>query len=268
MPKTSSSTSKSKSPLNTALATVPATFRDKIVQSYLDLKQRHKEARYDSAGLAAGKFCESVLRLLQQLLTGSYTPFGQQIQNFADECRKLVQVPKTVGNESQRTILPRAIVFLYTLRNKRGIGHVGGDVDANPIDSVTIARTADWIMCELIRIHHGLSLEEAQAIVDTISARDIPTIWEVAGKKRVLQKGLEYKEQVLLLLYQDTQNGVLVEDLFDWTEYSNPVTFKKSVLQPLHDQRVIEYDKESEIVYISPVGNKEVEDKILKKIGS
>jgi hypothetical protein len=48
------------------------------------------------------------------------------------------------------------------MRNKRGIGHVAGDVDANAIDIATMARTADWIVCELIRINHGLSLEEAQ----------------------------------------------------------------------------------------------------------
>ena len=48
---------------------------------------------------------------------------------------------------------------------------------------------ADWIVCELIRVYHGLSLEEAQDLVDAISVKNIPAIWEVAGKKRVLKKG-------------------------------------------------------------------------------
>jgi hypothetical protein len=159
--------------------------------------------------------------------------------------------------------MPRALVFLYTLRNKRGIGHVGGDVDANSIDSMTIARAADWIMCELIRLHHNLSLEEAQSIVDALAMRDIPVIWEVAGKKRILRGDLSFKQQVLLLCYHDPQNGVLEEDLFEWTEYTSAGMFKKSVLTPLHKERLIEHDAASGIVYISPLGIKLVEEHIL-----
>jgi hypothetical protein len=51
-------------------------------------------------------------------------------------------------------------------------------------------RNADWVICELIRVFHGLSLEEAQVIVDAIAMRELPDIWAVAGKKRVLKKGL------------------------------------------------------------------------------
>lgn len=76
------------------------------------------------------------------------------------------------------------------MRGKRGIGHVGGDVEANEIDATTVVRLCDWIICELIRIYHQMSLEEAQALVYTISERNIPDIWEVAGKKRVLRTGL------------------------------------------------------------------------------
>jgi hypothetical protein len=39
--------------------------------------------------------------------------------------------------------------------------------------------------------------------------------------------------------------------------------FKKRVLEPLHNKRLIEYNKETETVYLSPLGAKEVESKIL-----
>ena len=81
------------------------------------------------------------------------------------------------------------------MRSKRGIGHIGGDVDANGIDIATMARIADWIVCELIRINHGVSLEEAQDIVDGISVRQLPSILDVGGKKRVLKDGLKAKDQ-------------------------------------------------------------------------
>jgi hypothetical protein len=212
--------------------------------------------------MAAGKVCEIALRLLQEKILGTSVPFGTKIANYPDECRKLIAGPAARGTESERTIIPRALVFLYTMRNKRGIGHVGGDVDANGIDIATMARTADWIICELIRINHGLSLEEAQDIVDGLSVRQLPSVWEVAGKKRVLKDGLKAKDQALLLLYSSVDSSVLMEDLCAWIEYSNSSTFKK-MIGALHKERYLEYDKESESITLSPKGTIYVEARLI-----
>jgi hypothetical protein len=212
---------------------------------------------------AVGKFCETALRFLQHKLLGSYTPFGTQIINFADECRKLVESPKTSGNESECQILPRALVFLYTMRNKRGIGHVGGDVDANEIDISTMTKNADWVVCELIRIYHGLSLEEAQDIVDGLAVRQLPMVWEVGGKKRILKDGLQAKDQVLMLLYSSANSSVLVEDMCEWIEYSNLAVFKSKVIAPLHKLRHLEFDKENDSITLSPKGAAVVEERLL-----
>ena len=264
-----STSTTSNASLDTALASIPKKFRSRIISSYLELKRRYREARYDSAwdssGLSAGKFCESVIRFLQHELTGTSVAFGKHIPNFANECRKLIGLPKTAGLESLRVIVPRALVFVYTLRGKRGIGHVGGDVEANEIDATTTVRICDWIVCELIRVYHSLSLEEAQAVVDALAERNLPDIWEVAGKKRVLRKGLTYKKQALLLLYSEPAPGVLREDLFLWTEHSHAATFRRDVLSSLHKDRLVEYDRENEVVHISPLGVQEVEENILGK---
>jgi hypothetical protein len=249
--------------LDKALTAIPAHFRGKLISAYTELKKNYLESRYDMAGLAAGKLSEVVLRILQEKITGSYTPFGAQVSNYADECRKLISAPAIQGNESERVVLPRALVFLYTMRNKRGIGHVGGDVDANSIDLATMTRTADWIICELIRINHGYSLEEAQDIVDGLSIRQMPVIWEVGGKKRVLKEGLKAKDEVLLLLYSDQTSGVLLEDLCDWVEYSNPRVFKSKVIAVLHKGRLLEFDKDSESVVLSPKGVEYVEKTLM-----
>ena len=249
--------------LEEALSNIDKAFRSKIISSYVDIKRNCAEARYDAAGISAGKFCEAILRHLQKSIMGAYIPFKDQIGNFADECRKLIVAPKGKSTDSERIVLPRAVIFLYTMRNKRGIGHVGGDVDPNQIDSVLVARTADWILCELIRIHHGMSLEEAQDLVDSISLRELPVIWEVAGKKRVLREGLNTKDQTLLLLYSSADSAVLVEDLFEWVEYSNLSVFKSRVVQDLHKKRFVEFDRETNAVFISPIGSKYVEENIL-----
>ena len=263
----STNTGSSSGSLDAALAGIPPKFRTRIVKAYVELKKRYSEAQYssdwDTSGLSAGKLCEAVLRLLQHHLAGSSTPFGQNIPNYADECRKLVTLPATVGPESLRVIVPRALVFLYTLRGKRGIGHVGGDVEANQIDAATLVRTCDWVICELVRVFHSLSLEEAQDLVDGLAQRTIPDIWEVAGKKRVLRTDLSYKESTLLLLYSSVESGVLLEDLFDWTDHSNITLFKRDVLRPLHKARLVEHDEASDVIYISPKGVQKVEREIL-----
>lgn len=256
--------------LDQALANIDKKFRDKIISSYQEIKLRYSKALYnsefDTAGLSAGKFCEGVLRFLQYNLTGTNIPFDKHIQNFNDECSKLIGLSKTTGNESLRIIIPRCITLLYTLRGKRGIGHVGGDVEANRIDIETIVRITDWVVCELIRIFHNLSLEEAQAIVDNISDKSLPEIWEIAGKKRVLMPELDFKDKTLLLLYQSSSNYEFDADLYSWVEYSDFSMYKRAILKPLHDKKIIEYDKETNIVYLSPLGIREVELNIISKI--
>lgn len=263
------STSNKNSILETALGKIEGVFKKKIIETYLELKQRNSKAlyngEYDSSGLSAGKFCETIFRFIEhELKTGAYTPFSKHIPNMAAELEKFSQLPKTTGNESLRIIIPRALLLIYTLRNKRGIGHVG-EVDANEIDATTIVKLSDWILCELIRLYHTLSLEEAQDLIDSINIKSVPEIWEINGRKRVLKQNLDFKEQVLLLTYSEIENGVAIEDLFDWTQYSSLSMFKKAVLQPLHAKKLIEYDKQLDFIHISPLGIKEVEEKVLLK---
>jgi hypothetical protein len=216
--------------------------------------------------MSMGRFCEVVLRHLQDKIHGSFIPFGKKIDNFADECRKLVVAPPATATESERALIPRALAYVYTMRNKRGIGHVGGDIDANGIDVATMARVSDWVVCELVRINHNLPIEEAQDILDSISVRQLPVVWLVAGKKRVLKKGLTAKDQTLILLYSSTDTSVFIEDLFNWVEYSSLSMYKTKVLAPLHKERFVEFDRDNEVVVLSPLGSQYVEDRLLQSL--
>jgi hypothetical protein len=69
-----------------------------------------------------------------------------------------------------------------------------------------------------------------------------------------------------LLCYQEPGSAVLQEDLFSWVEHSNFTVFKRTVLEPLHKKRLIEYDKSADSITISPIGIKEVEERILKPV--
>ncbi|MBS1587951.1 MAG: hypothetical protein JSS82_20655 [Bacteroidetes bacterium] len=250
--------------LSTYLQDIPEKFRARIINEYTKIKLRYRKADFDASGLSCGKFCEECLRFLQHYLTGVHTGFRDELKNFHLEVAKLEKVDKSTGNDSLRIIIPRALAFLYTLRNKRNIGHSGGDVEANQIDSLTINRVSDWIMCELIRIFHKKSLEEAQQIIDLISSRNIPDVWEVNGKKRVLLSNLSAKEKTLLLCYSHNEQGVFFEELIEWIEYRNTSDFRSKVLKPLHKEGLIEFDTELNLILLSPKGDKEVEDRILQ----
>lgn len=257
------STPKPNIELADALAGVSGSFRGRLLKAYNGLKTAFLDGNFDTCGLRAGRFCEVLLRWAQAELIGAYTPFGTKISNFKNECDALERTPRAAGHESVRILIPRALSFLYTLRNKRGIGHEGGDVDANEIDAATAVRLADWCICELIRLKYAISLEEAQAICDAIAERQLPQIWDVFGKKRVLIKGLSYPNQTLLLLYSSHESAVPSEDLFAWTEHSNQASFRKDVLKKMHKNRLIEYDQENQMVAISPLGVEKVENELL-----
>ena len=249
-----------------ALATVPAALRNRLTKHYSALKSEALQAHADTVGHQAGKLAETLLRVAQHLLTGSYTPLSQNLTNFKSACDSLERAPKTAGAEGIRILLPRALLFLYTLRNKRDFGHVGGEVSANKVDSATATRLADWCMCELVRVCHDIPLEDAQALCDSIAERKIAVIWNVLGRKRILDTTLSYSEQTLMLLYSDVANAVAVEDLFEWTEHSRKANFKRDIIRKLHDDRLIEWDEETDMAIISPTGISHVETSIIPKV--
>ncbi|RNL49765.1 hypothetical protein [Pedobacter jejuensis] len=247
-----------KSKLSEALSGISEEFREQIIDVYIEIKKRQVKSFFndelDTVGLSSGKFCETVFRMIQKEVTGSFTPFDKHISNFPQELTKIIMAPAGAINESLRVIIPRALMFIYTLRNKRGIGHVGGDVEANQIDIGTIVKSVDWVVCELIRIYHNLPLEKAQLIVDSLNLKILPDLWNIDGKRRVLKSGLKFKEKIILLLYNELKNKASLEELFEWSEHSNKSTFKSSIINGLHKEKLIEFNKNTSEVSISPTG--------------
>lgn len=249
--------------LESALSAIPTQLRSRLIKHYLGVHKAYAEGKYDHCGQHAGKFCEIMLRCLQDRLTGTSLLVGQKIPNFKTDCERLENV--TDFPESLRIVIPRCLVFLYTMRNKRDIGHVGGDVDANRIDAATYTRLSDWCISELLRVVHTLSLEDAQALLDAMSVRQVPQVWSVAGKRRVLVQGMSVRDKTLLLLYSTPETSVLAEDLWEWTKHANFSNFKRDVIRPLDADCLIEYDRDTEAVILSPTGARYVEDNLLGK---
>lgn len=256
--------------LNTAQAfgNLPAELRRELLECYQLIITNFSEGRWEPAELNGGKFCEIVYSIVHGALVGTFPTRAMKPSNMVDACRALESLPSTphlVGNRSLRILIPRLLPYLYEIRNNRGVGHVGGDVNPNAADSSAVVSAASWVMAELIRIFHGTTLTQAQEVVDALVSRRHPLVWSVDQTKRVLDTDLKKSDQVLLLLYSGS-GWTDAEKLRSWVEYANKSNFRTKLLAPLHNARKIEYAQSNGLVRITPKGVADVETRLAPRV--
>jgi hypothetical protein len=249
------------------LSTLPVGLRDSLLQCYRQIATNYLELRWEPAELNAGKFCEVVFSIISGHLNGAFPSKPAKPKDMVAACRALENVspdPYRVGDRSLRILIPRTLLPLYEIRNNRGVGHVGGDVDPNFLDATSTFAMASWVLAEMVRVFHGVSTEQAEEAVNALIERRHPLIWKVGDKKRVLDPSIGKTDQALLLLYSEPA-WVLEKNLMSWVEYSNASIFRKSILGPCHKARLLEYDSDGRRVRISPRGIEEVEKRLISK---
>lgn len=248
------------------LAHLPAGLRDPLLKCYQEIISNYLEHRWEPSELNGGKFCEIVYTILDGYIKGSYPSGPSKPKNMQAACVALENTtpnPSRIGDRSVRILIPRTLPVLYEIRNNRGVGHVGGDVDPNFMDASAVCSIAAWIFAELIRVFHNVTTKEAQNVVDILVERKHSLIWEVEDTRRVLDAKMKVGDQVLLLLH--TKPGWMAEsDLFKWVEYSSESLFRSRILKPHHKSRLIEYDDKKNRIRISPKGVKEIETILIK----
>lgn len=153
---------------------------------------------------------------------------------------------------SFQILVPRFLPALYEIRNNRGVGHVGGDVDSNQMDATAAVSLCKWVLAELIRVLHSLSPEDAQHVADAIAERTIPLVWESGDIKRILDPALGLKDQILIFLATNPSE-IAIEDLVKWTESKNKDHFRK-VIKKLHQERLINVSSDARKAQILPPG--------------
>lgn len=244
-----------------ALAGIPSGLRDPLVESYNNIVKNFREGRWEPAELNGGKFCEIAYTILKGYVDGLFPTNPSKPSNMVDACRALEQADAVRFTRAVRIQIPRMVVALYEIRNNRGVGHSGGDVNPNHMDAVVILAMTKWILADLIRAFHNINTIEATAVVDALVERTIPLVWEVEGKKRILNNSLTFKEKMLALLY--AHSGPVAEgDLVQWVEHSNPSVFRRDVLLRAHKAKLIEYEQSAKKIHLSPIGVKYVETHI------
>lgn len=240
---------------------LPDTLRGELLESFDSIVKNYRENRWEPAELNGGKLCEVVYAIIRGYADGIYPNHASKPRNMVGACRAMEQV--TGVPHSVRIQIPRILPGLYDIRNNRGVGHVGGDVNPNEMDAVYVLYSAKWLLAELVRLLHGVTNDEAQKAVELIIERQSEDIWNIDGAMRVMNPKMSKKDQTLLLLY--SVRTATEQQLVGWIEHSNASVYRRDILKPGHTKRLWEYNTITSNVTISPKGIEDVEKRIIRQ---
>jgi hypothetical protein len=243
-----------------ALASIPVKLRDELVAALNQVLRNFRERRWEPSELNGGKLSEVVYSILRGYVDGKFPKKATKPSNMVDACKGLEKADPTKFPRSVRIQIPRVLAALYEIRNNRGVGHVGGDVDPNLMDATAVVAMSKWIVAELIRVFHTISTDEAQEVVEALVERTLPVVWKVESVVRVMSPKMSARDKVLVLLYH-SRSWVDEETLRDWVEYSNASMFR-GLLQECHKKKLLEYDPNRRRAVVSPTGVDFVETSI------
>lgn len=231
---------------------LPDGLRVSLLEEYRSIVQNYLEHRWSPTELSGGRFCETVYSILHGHAAGSYPATPSKPRDFVGACRSLesnIHVPR-----SFQILIPRLLPALYEIRNNRGVGHVGGDVDPNHMDATAVFSMASWIMAELVRVFHSLPIVQAQQVVDSLVERRSPLVWIGDSIKRVLNPKVPLKDVIVILLATSPTN-VAVSELFTWSDCKDKSYFMK-LLRDLHSKRILELAADESSVELLPPGSR------------
>lgn len=234
-----------------AFAALPPMLAQDLLGAYAEIVTNYAEHRWEPAELNGGKLCEAVYSIVEGYLSGTYPTRASKPQNMPAACLALEKTyPK--ASRSPRIQIPRMIVALYEIRNNRGVGHAGGDVNPNQMDATAVLYMSKWLMAELVRLLHGLTTDQASEVVEALVERQISLVWKWGEKRRVLRTGLTQKQQVLLLLAGVTE--ATEAELVAWLEHKRPNDLRKAVLRPMHKDKLVDSDETTKVIRLLPPG--------------
>lgn len=249
-----------------AFAQLPPKLREDLLNAFEKIVRNFAEGRWEPAELNGGKLCEAVYSICRGIVDGSMPTRATKPGNMVKACRELEEGPKAAAPHSVRVQIPRILLGLYDIRNNRNVGHVGGDVDPNHMDAMFVLQSAKWVVAELVRVLHQMPVEDAVSLVDSLVEREVPLVWKVGDKRRVLDPKMSIKDKTLLLLHGSTM-PVAEDVLCDWVEQPKLAVYRRDILRPTHKARLIEYDPGSKTVVISPRGVAYVEERLISRSG-
>jgi len=236
---------------------------DELLQAYVETKKNFYLGHLRLSEVEGGRFCEAVLRILQQRTTGKFAPLGKQLDTDK-VIQQLATIPSMGQPDAVRLHIPRAVRMVYDIRNKRDAAHLADGIDPNVQDATLVVSVLDWILAEFVRLHHAVPPNEAREIVENMVTRVAPTIQDFAGFLKVLNPGLSSQEHVLLLLYQCGAAGATYGQLEAWARPKMRSNLRRT-LRMLVDDRAFVHAGDGRY-FITATGQREVEKRRLYRL--
>ncbi|WP_314093986.1 hypothetical protein [Microbacterium foliorum] len=193
-------------------AGIPVELTDELLEAFAEAKRRYYRDDLRPSEIEGARFSEAAFRILQWVTVGAYTPLGKTLPSVDKLMDSLVN---TVGSDSVRIHIPRTLRLIYDVRNKRDVAHLGDGIDPNQQDAALVLNNMDWVLAELVRLHHNVSADEAHGIIVDLVSKDVPLIQEFDGFPRVL-KQLGASDHMLVLLYWRGSDGASFDELRAW----------------------------------------------------
>jgi hypothetical protein len=246
------------------LANIPAGLRDPLLAELNGIATNYRLRKWEPSELKVGKLCEIVYTILAGMAAPPFAAKPKKPTSMEKACHDLANAPTTLPR-TVRLTMPRVIVALYEIRNDRGVGHTGGDVDPNHMDASMVLAGARWLVAELVRLHHNVDMATATQVVDSLAERVVPGIWTNGTVRRVLPSGLTRKQETLLLIY-GAAGQTAVGDLVAAIEAPSIKDYRRDVLGPLHSDRMIEYNRQGQNVEILPPGEALIESELAQHL--
>jgi hypothetical protein len=245
-----------------AFAQLPPQLRADLLESFARIVGNYAEGRWEPSELNGGKLCEAAFAICEGIAASSFPAQAKKPNDMVGACKGLEK--HTSAPRSVRIQIPRMVVALYEIRNNRNVGHLGGEVDPNHMDSLCVLQMSKWIVAELVRVLHQMPVDEAAELVETLVEREVPLVWKIAGKRRVLDPSMAITDKTLLLLH-GCSGAVAESALADWAEHGGVLAhFRRDVLKKQHKRKMLEYDPVAKAATISPWGVAYVEDEIIR----
>jgi hypothetical protein len=247
---------------NSLCLTYDQSLVDELLAAYTEAKHRFHVGDLRPNAVEAGRFSEAAFRILQQRAFGAFEPLGNKIDTDSVIVR-LAQLPRGTQPDSVRLHMPRALRVVYDIRNNRDAAHLADGIDPNLQDASLVVAALDWILAELLRLHHNVSANEAQRIVQDLVTHPVPSIQDFNGIPVVLRTDWGRDDVVLVLLYRAGLGGLQWHELLRALPRKVDGSLETALRYLVNDKAFVYFDRETGSHKITATGQKYVDSRKL-----
>jgi hypothetical protein len=233
---------------------------DELLDAHAEAKEKFYLGGLRLSEVEGGRFAEAAFRLLQQETTGAFDPLGTPVDTETT-IKNLAKLGRGTHPDSVRLHIPRALRVIYDIRNNRDAAHLADGIDPNLQDATLVVSAIDWVLAEFVRLHHSVSPDEAQRIVEELITRSAPTVQDFDGFLKVLDPRLEASDRCLVLLYQRGTAGADYRELEQWVHPKSRSNLRRTLSRLVDDKSFVH--RNGTRYFITSSGQQEVEGRKL-----